>query len=352
MGRKARNPAPNPEADYLQYLTEGSNAIKAQEYLLTLQSQAETRLQPMLTAQQMASLKGEAQGMLGLYGELYAPAQAMQQRYAGDQIKMMGGLGAGATEAALGSLDPTTRGIYDTFGQQALSDLQAGTSLNSQETNQAQQAARAAAQSRGLNFSRQGTDMEILNTYGMGQKRLQQRQGVAQQAYQMGMGQQQVGLQGFLNPAFASSQNFGLQGLVQNAQAGYGALGQSSFLQPESQYLANIRSNRIQMETAIQSANAARSGAITGGLLSAAGSIAGGFIAKCWVAREVYGKDNPEWIVFRNWLESEAPEWLDTLYLEEGERFAGFISDKPILKSIVKVAMDLVVKPRLNLLTA
>ena len=352
MGGKARNPAPNPEADYNQYLAEGSNALRAQDQLLRLQIGYEAGLQPLLTAQQMASLKGEAQGMLGLYGELYAPAQAMQQRYAGDQIKMMGGLGAGATEAALGSLDPTTRGIYDTFGQQALSDLQMGSSLNAQETNQAQQAARAAAQSRGLNFSRQGTDMEILNTYGMGQKRLQQRQGVAQQAYQMGAGQQQVGLQGFLNPAYQSSQQYGLTGLMQNAQAGYAGLGQSSFLQPESQYLANIRSNRIQMETAIQSANAARSGAITGGLLSAAGSIAGGFIAKCWVAREVYGKDNPEWIVFRNWLESEAPEWLDTLYLEEGERFAGFISDKPILKSIVKVAMDLVVKPRLNLLTA
>ena len=349
MGGKAKTPAPNPTADFNQYLSEGSNALRAQEYLLTLQSQAETRLQPMLTAQQMASLKGEAQGMLGLYGDLYAPAQQMQQRYATDQIKMMGGLGAGATEAALGSLDPTTRGIYDTFGQQALSDLQMGSSLNAQETTQAQQAARAAAQSRGLNFSRQGSDLEILNTYSMGQKRQAQRQGVAQQAYQMGAGQQQIGLQGFLNPAFASSQNFGLQGLVQNAQAGYGALGSSSFLTPESQYLANIRANRIQMETAIQSANAARSGAIWGGVAAGVGAAIGG---KCWVAREVYGVANPEWIVFRNWLESEAPEWLDTLYLEEGERFAEFISDKPFLKSIVKMAMDLVVKPRTNLLTA
>ena len=305
----------------------------------------------MLTQQQMSSLRGQAQGMLGLYGDLYAPAQAMQQRYANDQISMLGGLGQQATQAALGSLDPTTRGIYDTFGQQAFTDLQAGSSLNAQETSQAQQAARAAAQSRGLNFSRQGTDMEILNTYGMGQRRLQQRQATAQQAYQMGTGQQQVGLQGFLAPAYSASQQYGLTGLVQGAQAGYSNLGQS-FLQPESQYMANIRANRIQMETAIQSAKAQQSGAITGGLLSAAGSIAGGFISKCWVAREVYGKNNPEWVVFRNWLESEAPEWLDTLYTEEGERLAAFISDKPILKSIIKMGMDFVVKPRINLLAA
>ena len=349
MGKSPKAPAPNPTADYNQYLAEGSNALRAQDQLLRQQVGYEAGLQPLLTAQQMASLRGEAQGMLGLYGDLYEPAQAMQKRYAGDQLMMMGGFGQQATQAALGSLDPTTRGIYDTFGQQALTDLQAGSSLNSQETNQAQQAARAAGAARGVSFSRQGSDLEILNTYNMGQKRLQQRQGVAQQAYQMGMGQQQVGIQGFLNPAFASSQNFGLQGLVQNAQAGYGSLGSSSFLTPESQYMANIRANRIQMETSIQAAKAQMSGAIWGGVAQGVGAAIGG---KCWVAREVYGKENPEWVVFRNWLESEAPEWLDTLYTEEGERFADFISDKPLLKSVVKMAMDLVVKPRTNLLTA
>jgi len=349
MGGKAKTPAPNPTADYNQYLAEGSNALKAQDQLLRQQIGYEAGLQPLLTAQQMASLRGQSQGLLGLYGDLYDPAQKLQTRYAGDQLTMLSGLGAQATGAAINSMDATTRGIYDTFGQQALSDLQMGSSLNAQETTQAQQAARAAAQSRGLSFSRQGSDLEILNTYGMGQKRLQQRQGVAQQAYQMGTTQQQIGLQGFLAPAYAASQQYGLSGLVQGAQASYGSLGESSFLTPESQYLANIRANRIQMETAIQSANAARSGAIWGGVAQGVGSIIGG---KCWVAREIYGTTNPEWIIFRNWLESEAPEWLDTLYAEEGERFAAFISDKPILKSIIKMGMDLIVKPRLNLLTA
>ena len=278
MGSKAKVPRPNPEADYQQYVTEGSNALRAQDVLLRKQIGYEAGLQPLLTAQQMASLKGEAQGMLGLYGDLYAPAQQMQQRYATDQLSMMSGMGQQATQASLGSLDPTTRGIYDTFGQQALSDLQQGSALNAQETNQAQQAARAAGAARGLSFSRQGSDLEVLNTYGLGQQRKQQRQGVAQQAYQMGMGQQQVGLQGFLNPAFASSQNFGLQGLVQNAQAGYGALGQSSFLTPESQYLANIRANRIQMETSVASANAQRSGAIGGAAIGAVATVGAAFI--------------------------------------------------------------------------
>jgi hypothetical protein len=188
---------------------------------------------------------------------------------------MMAGLGGQATNAALSSLDPTTRGIYNTFGQQALGDLQAGTSLTAQENNQAQQAARAASAARGVNFSRQGTDLEVLNTYNMGQRRLAQRQGVAQQAYQMGASQQGVGLQAFLSPSFTASQQYGLTGLLGSAQTSYGGLGESSFLTPESQYLANIRANRIQMETAIQSANAQRSGAIWGGVMQGVGAIAG-----------------------------------------------------------------------------
>ena len=276
MGGKAKIPAPNPEADYRQYLTEGGNALRAQDQLLRQQVDLEGGLQPLLTAQQMASLKGQSQGLLGLYGDMYNPAQAFQQRYGNDQISMLGGFGQQATQASIGSLDATTRGIYNTFGQQALSDLQMGSSLNQQETSQAQQAARAAAQSRGLQFSRQGGDLEILNTYNMGQKRLKERQGVALQAYGLGQQQQAFGAQTYLTPGYNASQPYSLAGLVGGAQAGYGSLGSSSFLTPESQYMANIRANRIQMETSIQAANAQRSGAIWGGVAQAVGSIVGG----------------------------------------------------------------------------
>jgi hypothetical protein len=354
MGSKAKVPAPNPQADYNQYLAEGQNALRVQSTLLPEQARLEQTLAPQLIDTRMAGLRATSQGLLGLYGDLYQPAQQLQTRYATDQLNLLGGLGAQATGAALGSLDATTRGIYSTFGQQALSDLQAGTSLTAEETNLAQQAARAAATARGQTFSRQGTDLEILNTYGMGQRRLAQRQATAQQAYQMGVGQQTVGLQGFLTPAYAGSQQYSLTGLAGGASGMYADVGSSPFLQPESQYLANIRANRIQMETAIQSANASRSGGIMGGLASGAGAVLGkaAVAAICWVAREVYGEDDPKWMVFRQWLLTEAPEWLLDLYMEEGERFAKFISDKPLLKFIVKKAMDIVVEPRFKLIAA
>lgn len=352
MGGSAKVPKPNPEADYRQYLAESRNALRVQGQILPEQAALERRLAPQLIDTRMAGLKASAQGLLGLYGDLYQPAQQMQQRYATDQMSMLSNLGAQSSQAALASLDPNTRGIFNTFGQQALSDLQAGTSLSAAETTQAQQAARAAGAARGVNFSRQGTDLEILNTFNAGQRRLQQRQATAQTAYQMGANQQQVGLQGFLTPAFAASQQYSLSGLAGGAQGMYGDVGSSPFLSPESQYMANIRANRIQMETAIQSANAARSGSIIGGALSAAGQIGGAAVLACWVAREVYGKDSAEWLVFRHWVLNEAPDWFRDLYLEEGERFAAFISDKPFLKSIVKMGMDIIVKPRFKYLAA
>jgi hypothetical protein len=74
-------------------------------------------------------------------------------------------------------------------------------------------------------------------------------------------------------------------------------------------------------------------GSITGSL----GSVAG---AACWVAREVYGVNNPNWIKFRHWMLIYSPKWFRQLYLEEGARLAEFIKDKPVLKSLIKKFMD------------
>jgi len=60
----------------------------------------------------------------------------------------------------------------------------------------------------------------------------------------------------------------------------------------------------------------------------------------CWVAREVYGHLNPQWVIFREWLYTLAPKWLLKIYLKYGERFALFISNKPTIKKIIKHYMD------------
>jgi polysaccharide export outer membrane protein len=63
----------------------------------------------------------------------------------------------------------------------------------------------------------------------------------------------------------------------------------------------------------------------------------------CWVAREVYGPENPQWLLFRAWLLTEAPDWLREAYVEHGEEFAAWIHDKPLAKAAVKALMDRVI---------
>ncbi len=79
-----------------------------------------------------------------------------------------------------------------------------------------------------------------------------------------------------------------------------------------------------------------------GGGLGGMGGM-GGF---CWVAREVYGADDPRWMLFRDWLRTEAPRWLHDLYGREGEQFAVWVSDKPAVKAVLRSLMDAAIESR------
>jgi len=60
----------------------------------------------------------------------------------------------------------------------------------------------------------------------------------------------------------------------------------------------------------------------------------------CWVAREIYGVDNPNWLAARAWFYTKAPSWLFKLYLENGEALAFWLKDKPRTKKVVKFLLD------------
>lgn len=80
-----------------------------------------------------------------------------------------------------------------------------------------------------------------------------------------------------------------------------------------------------------------------GGALGGLGSLmqgAGALAAFCWVAREVYGADNPKWLNFREWMLNHSPKWFRNLYIKYGERFAAWVSDKPRIKSFIRFWMD------------
>lgn len=63
----------------------------------------------------------------------------------------------------------------------------------------------------------------------------------------------------------------------------------------------------------------------------------------CWVAREVYGVQDPRWLAFRQWMVWEAPAWLQELYLERGEEFAAWLHERPAAKAAMRLSMDRVI---------
>ena len=104
----------------------------------------------------------------------------------------------------------------------------------------------------------------------------------------------------------------------------------------------NMALQRQQNEFGLLGAQAQADASRSAGFMGAAGSIGAALI--CWVAREVYGPQNPQWIQFRNWMLNDSPSWFRNLYIKYGERFAKFISNKPVLKNIIRKWMNTKIK--------
>jgi|5B_taG_2_1085324.scaffolds.fasta_scaffold00947_13 hypothetical protein len=116
--------------------------------------------------------------------------------------------------------------------------------------------------------------------------------------------------------------------------------------------------NQIDRNNALAIAEldaATRSAVAAEGSSSAAGSAVGSLIGTlgsawimsgCWVAREVYGKQNVQWFIFRTWLQYDSPKWFKNLYMKHGETYAKVISKVPPLKWATKKLMDLVVEKK------
>jgi hypothetical protein len=60
----------------------------------------------------------------------------------------------------------------------------------------------------------------------------------------------------------------------------------------------------------------------------------------CWVARAVYGVENPRWLMFRAWLFEDAPKWLVRLYIRHGAAFAEWLEGRDTLKAMIRRFMD------------
>lgn len=138
---------------------------------------------------------------------------------------------------------------------------------------------------------------------------------------------------------------FNLQNLLQLLNIGVG--GQAQVQQPISAVTGQLGTRLAGLNSYSSSGNS--SGSTIGmnpflkSFQSQAGSTMGGSQMKfnwnmgCWVAAEVFnGWDDERTHNARRFILRDAPEWLRYNYLKYGEAIAKFISNKPILKTLIK----------------
>lgn len=235
--------------------------------------------------------------------------------------------------------DPYSTRIADLAQEQAERLYAEGEGeLSPERRRMAEQAARAGSLARGREMGQAGVAAELLG-------REQVRAGLRQEARQAGTGAFGMTRQlaGDLGATIlgrpSASIGLGGQMLGQAQQGAAGQMGPQLFDPNVGINMAlQQQSNMANYSGAMAQASASRSA----GMAGMAGQIGAAML--CWVAREVYGVDNPRWLGFRAWLLEDAPSWFRKLYIKFGERFAKFISNKPVLKSIIRKWMDTKVK--------
>ena len=102
----------------------------------------------------------------------------------------------------------------------------------------------------------------------------------------------------------------------------------------------------LDAKSAAKASDAAGKSAAGNAIGSLIGTLGSAWIMSCYVAREVYGKQNSEWFVFRTWLEYDAPKWFKKLYVTHGQNYAKLIAKVPPLKWATKQLMDMVVNKK------
>jgi len=255
-GRPTSIPKPSYDvgAGLQQYgdLTSGVLGIQATN--LGQASDLEAGMMGQLQGNFIDKYESQVKGLLGMQTGMMNSVNQFQNQYSNQMLGMQGNLMRGAIGAQYNAMDAGGRSMYDQINQQALSGLRMGSSLSAEDQQYAQQSARAAQEARGQNFSRQGSDAEVLQSYQLGQQRLKERQAQALSAYGNSQKLQEMGSKSIYDTNLQASQQAGLYGQLQMANQALGALA-PSMLSPESQYFANLRNSQMQQDYAYEALN-------------------------------------------------------------------------------------------------
>ena len=305
-------------------------------------------------AQTGAAMRGFTGNLAGSGGDLLA----LLKQYNPDQYSGLSAANRFGSSGA-GSLG----GDLEAMARQQLA---LGSGLSAAQIHDSQQSARAADSARGLLMGPSAVGNEVLMQDRYGQELLRQRQGFASGV------NQNLASNSFQNAALQSQAAFNPSQYFGNATGNYGTNAQvnamgtgfssgansNQYVQglanPYSEYGADVHGTNFNSATAQYIAGLNNAAALQGANTKANSALVSGFLkfagdyfsrnptsAKvCWVAREVFGVESPKWLLFRHWLCTKAPRWFLRAYLKYGERFAAWISDKSILKSMIRRWME------------
>jgi len=198
--------------------------------------------------------------------------------------------------------------------------------------------------------SRQGVAEGVMaGEYGRmaGDMAAQQRQQNYSQALQAAMSDRQARLGAASQMGQLGQQAFGTSQAIQQQQAQQGLLQQGiqqALIDAARQQYAGYTGAPAQ---SLQAPLSALGIAQQGGASTTTQSQSPGLLnylqvigQMCWVAREVYGEDDPKWMQFREWVIGYSPNWFYNAYSKYGEKVAKVVAKMPALKLVIRPFMD------------
>ena len=265
--------------------------------------------------------------------ELAKTMPALQQ-YQGAIQKMYGDL---YSQFLPKGISQTEQGLINQYQSDLarLQQRQAGM-LSPEDVRQAQQSAREAYGARGQVMGPGAIGAEILNREAIRQQREDQARAALQQSYGNILNMSNIQTGNLFSPIAS------LMGSTFNPLGAY----------PADVYGTNVNAQLAReiaqknYEAAIESARLSGAAGRSASTTSAAGQIGAAALPYllssifCWVAREVYGEDNPKWMQFRDWMFRHAPAWFFNFYLENGEKIAAWLKRHPWAKRPIRMWMD------------
>jgi len=257
------------------YYKESMDTIRAQIDMAPLLLDAEKRLVPQWQQLQLEQMRGQANNLQTFYGEVMTPFSKLAGKYATEMgANAMTPLAQSSRSAYESSLNGGAE-IQNRLRASAMNDLDAGRGLTPEMQKVGDQSARSAFAARGLGTGYQSAMQEVLNNYNLGNQREDRARTFAGAVLATDQNIAQAGYSQYGAPMMQGvMQGFSPTGIAANAMGMNQSLG-PTYLNPQDQMAQNIYANNYNGQLQANVATAQNKSALTGGLLSAAGSIAG-----------------------------------------------------------------------------